>query len=93
MNFIEQVLDAKGLLFRKPARSYGSFDCRRSSASGLLPSWKLVLQVIKRAIAVRIRGRLREYRFDQHVERIKSALELGHTVDSFEILNDIGDRF
>src|SRR5215471_1378069 len=76
-DFIQQLLDPHRLLLRQPTGFNCSLDRRSSRPPGLIPCRKLPFQVFKRAIAINVGGRLREYSFDEHIKRIEPLFELG----------------
>jgi len=93
INFIKQLFDPARLLSGKSAGSYRGFDRGNARSPGRFPRRKPLLQVLERAIAVNVGCRLREYRPNEHIKRIKPALRLRRAVDRFKILNDVRDRF
>lgn len=89
MNVAEKLLDPYRLLFREPAKLDRAFNRRSARPSRRFPCWKLPLEVLEGSPAVGVGGRLREDRLDQDVERIESSFELGDSVHSTQILNDV----
>ena len=93
VDLVKQLFDSDRFLPCETSGPNRGFYGGDACASGHVPVGEPALELIERAMTVRIGSGLRENCLDKHVERIESTLAVGDSIHGSEILNRVAESF